>query len=71
MAEEVKCGKDATKLHLEVEEVDKVHPKTEGVGQEHLSSLIAIVASILEPSPPEVGHALTTSAALGSLFFIL
>lgn len=53
-------------MHQEVEEAGEVHLKAEGVREEHLSSLIATVTSILEPSPLEVSYALTASAALGS-----
>lgn len=51
---------------LEVEEADEPHPKTEGVGEEHLTSLVITMASILEPSPSEVVRALTASSTLGS-----
>lgn len=53
-------------MQLEVEEADEPHPKTEGVGEEHLSSPVITIASIPEPSPPEAGRALTASSTLGS-----
>lgn len=57
---------DAPELHLEIEEVDKVH--IERVGEEHSSTSVMLMASVSKPSPPKVGHTLILFIASGPLF---
>lgn len=57
---------EPTRCTRRSKEADELHPKTKQVGEEHLSTLIVIAASLSDPSPPEVTDALITSATPGS-----
>lgn len=45
-----------------------MHLMVEEVGEEHPSTIITTTASLLDPSPPEMSHALTAFIAPESSF---
>lgn len=57
---------DAFEVHSKIEKAGKVHLEAEEAGKEHPSTPITTTASLPDPSPPKVSHALIASVALGS-----